>query len=323
VITTLAAVCGRLTARPTIRTAKTRFMRRTLLLTLGALLCLVVAASPARAQELDYANAASFQNTSTGTGSVTRYNGTTGAVVWGPQSRPRPSSLARSTSTLYVQTGGNGVVALDPATGNAKAGFTTIPHSSGVTDGPIAVLGNTLYVAASPYVAANTIRTYNATTGALINASFITLNDFVTTMTASGNVLYVGNVEYVQAYNATTGARIGNSASFGGNADLMWGMAVSGNTLYCAFSTGKVVTLNATTLATVSTSFITQANTGFYGLAVLDNTLYLLRGTTNGDWIGCDRLLQRDNGAAINANLITSGSAAGKGRWRPRQRHRL
>ena len=110
---------------------------------------------------------------------------------------------------------------------------------------------------------------YNATTGAAINASFITglINltfapDFG--LAVSGNTLFVGDVlGFVGKYDATTGGAI--NASFITGLHDPFGLALLGNTLFVANSnfisgtvnSGTVGEYDATTGAAINASFIT------------------------------------------------------------------
>ena len=111
-----------------------------------------------------------------------------------------------------------------------------------------------------------TVGTYDATTGAVINAKFITgVNDAGAIM-LSGNTLFLANNGLfgtngeVGTYNATTGAAI--------NANLITGLtfpdafALSGNDLFVAtaatgLGVGKVGEYNATTGSVINATLIT------------------------------------------------------------------
>ena len=83
----------------------------------------------------------------------------------------------------------------------------------------------------------NTVGKYNATTGAVINANFITgLNYAPTALAVSGNILFVASGSYgtgtVGEYDATTGAVI--NANFITGLSSSDGLAFSGNNLFVA-----------------------------------------------------------------------------------------
>jgi len=115
------------------------------------------------------------------------------------------------------------------------------------------LMGNDLFVANDGN---NTVGEYDATTGATINASFITGLNFPIGLALSGNILFVGNSGgTVGEYNATTGAAINASFVTGVNANYL---ALLGNNLFESnYGPGTVGEYNATTGATISTSFIT------------------------------------------------------------------
>jgi len=115
----------------------------------------------------------------------------------------------------------------------------------------------TLYVSSLAYPAS--VGEYDATTGAVINASFISgLQDFEPYgLALSGNNLYVAN-NYggtVGAYNATTGEAIAGFSLGGLNSP--YGLAVSGNNLYVSSANNNTVgEYDATTGAVINASFI-------------------------------------------------------------------
>jgi hypothetical protein len=114
---------------------------------------------------------------------------------------------------------------------------------------------------------------YNATTGAPINADFISGLNFPFGLALSGNTLFVANSasNTVGAYDATTGAPI-NASLITGLRDP-YGLAASGNTLFVANIAnptepiGTVGEYDATTGAPINANFITGL-TGPFGLAV-------------------------------------------------------
>jgi hypothetical protein len=81
-----------------------------------------------------------------------------------------------------------------------------------------------------------TIGVYNATTGAAINASFVTGLSEPGALAVSGNALFVANfkTQTVGKYDATTGAAINASFLTGLNSPIA--LAVSGNNLLVANS---------------------------------------------------------------------------------------
>src|SRR5271169_2360841 len=99
---------------------------------------------------------------------------------------------------------------------------------------------------------------YNATTGAAINANFITGLSSPKGIALSGNHLFVANFfsNTVGEYNATTGATINANFITGLNGPI--GLALSGNHLFVTnqFS-GTVGEYDAITGAVVNANFIT------------------------------------------------------------------
>src|SRR5271166_6271769 len=131
----------------------------------------------------------------------------------------------------------------------------------------------TLYV--SQVSGASKVGKYDATTGAAINANFITTglsNPFQ--LAVLGNNLFVVNQFNfgVDEYNATTGALI--KANFvSGMQRSPYGIAVSGNNLFVV-SGSTVGEYDATTGATINANFITGLSTPL-GIAVSGNNLFV------------------------------------------------
>jgi len=100
---------------------------------------------------------------------------------------------------------------------------------------------------------------YNATTGAVINANFVTGLSQPQGLALSGNNLFVAtnnNGGTVGEYNATTGATINANFITGLNGPI--GLALSGNHLFVTNQfTGTVGEYDATTGAVVNANFIT------------------------------------------------------------------
>ena len=145
-----------------------------------------------------------------GGNTVTAYNAATGATVTSGFTAPtglnRPIGLAVNATTLYVANAGNGtLVAFNLATGTpvfAVAGLTS-PRG-------VALFGNDLFVANGG--SANTVGEYNATTGAVINASFVTGLSAPVGLAVLGNRLLVANTSgnTVGAYGIPATAAFGN-----------------------------------------------------------------------------------------------------------------
>jgi PKD domain len=143
---------------------------------------------------------------------------------------------------------------------------------------------------------------YNTTTGAAINANFITgLNEPVA-IAVSGNDLFVANIiggtaGVVSEYNAVTGTPI-NASFVAGLADPS-GLALSGNNLFVGSSSGTIGVYDATTGAAINASFITGLSQPI-GLAVSDNTIFVAN--FGNQTIGKYNAM---TGVAINASFIT------------------
>jgi hypothetical protein len=167
---------------------------------------------------------------------------------------------------------------------------------------PRSALAQVLYVSQGN----NLIAEYNATTGALINASFITGLGDPYGLLLSGNTLFVANEgdsegTTIGEYNATTGAVI--NANFITGLTGPFGLALSGNTLFVSnVSSGTIGEYNATTGAVINANFITGLNEPG-GLALSGNSLFVANiGGGNGTTVG---EYNATTGAVINANFIT------------------
>ena len=117
-------------------------------------------------------------------------------------------------------------------------------------------------------VNAGIVGEYDATTGAAINANFITGLISPAGLALSGNNLFVSNFgsTTVGEYNATTGAAINANFITGLNGPA--GLALSGNDLFVANQSGTTVgEYDATTGAAINANFITGLNSPV-GLAV-------------------------------------------------------
>jgi PKD domain len=155
-----------------------------------------------------------------------------------------------------------------------------------------------LYVGQSP---PGTVGEYNATSGAAINASFITgLND-PAAFAFSGNTLFVldYNIGTVGEYSATTGAVINaNFITLG--AQNPAGLALSGNNLFVGNEGNNTVgEYNATTGAVINPNFITGLDRPAF-LLLSGNNLFVTN--YNNGTVG---EYDATTGAAINANFIT------------------
>ena len=150
-----------------------------------------------------------------------------------------------------------------------------------------------------------TVGEYNATTGATINASFITGLGLESGLALSGTVLYAETFndttgeDGVGEYNATTGATINASFISGINAV---GLAISGGDLYVADGVGTVGEYDATTGDAIHASLITGLN-GPVSLALSGSDLYVGCSEESGSDPGVGEY-NATTGAAINASLL-------------------
>jgi hypothetical protein len=157
--------------------------------------------------------------------------------------------------------------------------------------------GNNLLVA---NYTSGTVGEYDATTGAAINANFITGRNSSFGLALSGNNLFVSDtqIKTVGEYNATTGAVI--NANFITGLTGPVGLALSGNNLFVSnYNAGTVGEYDATTGAAINASFMTGL-TGPFGLALSSNNLFV--SNYNAGTVG---EYDATTGAVINANLIT------------------
>jgi len=211
--------------------------------------------------------------TTSNNGAVGQYNATTGQTINAAfQTEPHESNgIAFSGSNDYVV----GFVYVNGYTPAGPAFSDTV----GYLPWGVAVLGNDLFVSdiGTNKAGQGSVAEYDATTGALLNANFITGLSVPEGLTIVGNNLYVVNNANdtmqpntngsIGEYNATTGAPI--------NASLVTGLtqpvatAVAGNDLYVTSNpdvpgqpgfpnyAGLVGEYNASTGATINASLIT------------------------------------------------------------------
>ena len=171
----------------------------------------------------------------------------------------------------------------------------------------MAVSGNTLFVANT---ANGTIGAFNATTGAPINANFIT--GASGGIAVSGNTLFVvGGAAFagtgtIGEYDASTGTVI--NAKFITGLTAPRTVAVSGNTLFVTCTRpgpagsvlpGIISAYNATTGEVINANFVTGLRNP-QGLAVSGNNLFVADADR-------DTISEYDatTGSVINANFIT------------------
>jgi hypothetical protein len=103
---------------------------------------------------------------------------------------------------IYIGTNGSPCIKAYDLSGTALSGFTSVTVTSGQILG-LTIANNIIYAADSGN---NRISTFNATTGATINLTFITGLSSLNSVDIYGNQLYVGYNGNVSVYDATTGA---------------------------------------------------------------------------------------------------------------------
>ena len=149
----------------------------------------------------------------------------------------------------------------------------------------------------------DTVGEYNATTGAVINASLLGSGYLPGGIAISGNNLFVANYgvdgdSTVGEYNATTGAVI--NASLVSGLSSIAGIAISGNNLFVADDYNDTVgEYNATTGAVINASLL---GSGYLpaGIAISGNNLFV---ANYGD--GTVGEYNATTGAVINASLVS------------------
>jgi phosphodiesterase/alkaline phosphatase D-like protein len=211
--------------------------------------------------------------TNLGTSAVNAYDTTTGAAIPGKfiTGLPGPTGLSTLNGILYVTD-----AAGDTAEYNTNNGTVTLINANffnGLSGSGFVISGNDLF--ALNYWDGSVVQ-YNATTGALINAKFITGLQNPTGITISGNNLYVANYASLGEYNATTGATIQTklipTLSTGGEPV---GIAVLGNNLFVTnFYGNSVDEYDASTGKLIKASFIAGLNQP-NGLTLSGNDLFV------------------------------------------------
>lgn len=205
-----------------------------------------------------------------------------------------PYGLATNGSSIFV--------------GNISSNTVTKYSLAGVSQGvfsisgaiALAISGNTLYVA---NYSSNIVSTYDAITGSVINANFITGldNPRGLALDSSGNIFVSNyNTGVIGKYNATTGAAV--NASLVTGAINPFGITVDGNDLYVSnfnFTVNTIGKYSAVDGSVINSAFVTEIGNPT-GLAVHNGSLYAASYSfsTIGQFSTVD-------GSAINRNLIT------------------
>lgn len=237
-------------------------------------------------------------NGGSGAGRVGSYDSDTGVAENASliSSLNNPYDVAASADRIYV------AILSGKEVGVYDLAGTQLDTIS-IADRPIslALWNNNLYVGSLD----NTrVDLYNATTGALIQAGFVTgLGATARNLAVNENGdLYVAANGKVGIYNGTTGAAINSSfITLSG----VLAMTLSGNNLYLSdFTTGNSVRLYDATTGMINGGFTTITNVTSIGLAVDENSLFV-----NNTLDGKVREYNATTGALINGNFITGLTA--------------
>jgi hypothetical protein len=148
-----------------------------------------------------------------------------------------------------------------------------------------------------------TLQSYDASTGSLVNSSFITtLGAGGNGLAQSGGVIYASSINpsTMGTYNAATGAALNASFISGSGAG---GIAVSGTDLFWRTPSG-IAEYDAISGAPINLTFASIPGGGAttYSIAIQGNTIYV------GSAIGpSSKISEYDatTGALIDANFIT------------------
>ena len=225
---------------------------------------------------------------------VGEYDAITGAVT-------HPSFLPSGYDALGLAVAGNSLFVVEQYASNVlqfNATTGALINGSFVSglSSPraLAVSGNTLYVVFNGGNGGNSVGSYDATTGAVINANLIP-QVLGSSLAVCGNTLFMNNNSFtvVSAFDATTGATL--NAKFI-NSINTFALASSDNTLFVAdYENNKVNAYDAAT-GSLLRSFLVGANP--QKLAIAGNTLYITQVSSVGAY-------NATTGAAINASLIS------------------
>jgi hypothetical protein len=150
----------------------------------------------------------------------------------------------------------------------------------------------------------NKVGEYNASSGAVINANFITGLSNPLGLALSGNDLFVAVQDglAVAEYNATSGASI-NASFVTTPFAYPYGIAISAGDLFVGTngSPNLIGEYDSTTGAAINASFINTAGQGIpYSFAISGNDLFMATGSAN----ICEYNVT--TGALINASFITA-----------------
>lgn len=168
----------------------------------------------------------------------------------------------------------------------------------------IDVYQNTVYVCSG----GSTIGTYNATTGAVINANFITGLSGVSQLSYANNVIYTSSYGggVINTYNATTGALITNNFI---SISSPTGKRIIGSTLYTTvYGGGRISTYNSSTGALINSNYITGlASPSDLTINTANNYLYVVNAGTSS--VGVYNASDSSTATTINTSFITGLSS--------------
>lgn len=184
-------------------------------------------------------------------GKIREYSIATGAKTGVIITTPAAVVVAESSDTIYTLGVASHAVSAYRISDGAllTSNYISVPSANGV-----------LYSNHVLYLAGGTsVSTYNADTGAQINASFISGFTNTGIMALQGNDLYLagtaGSTPVVSEYDAGTGALL-NSNVAPGLIDPTPAITVSGNGLFVCLRPGNVAEYNSQTGALINSHFI-------------------------------------------------------------------
>jgi hypothetical protein len=173
-----------------------------------------------------------------------------------------PISIAASGGNLYVGSvngGGTGTIG-EYTTSGAVVNPSLVPTRGATTYGEpygLAISGNDLFVS-KPYYC-NTVGKYDATTGATVNAAFLTGLNIPYGLAVYDGHLLVGNLNdgTVSEYDANTGA-LSNPTFIQMGANGPYGMTIHDGDLFATnYGAGTIGEYDATTGATINATLVT------------------------------------------------------------------
>ena len=241
-----------------------------------------------------------------GTNIVGEYDATTGAAINSSfiTGLSDPEGLLLSGTALFMTSAGNYTVGKYDATSGMATNANLITTGL-LAPNSLALSGNNLFVASGGNIH-YPVSEYNATTGAAINANFVTGLVGPNRLAISGSILFVADAtnDTVGEYNVTTGAAINANFITSGLLSPV-DVAIAGNNLFVAnFGNNTVSEYNATTGAAINANFVTGL-TGPEGLVVSGNELYVTNIGNGGLGTGSVGEYDATTGAAINSSFIT------------------